>query len=312
MSEPVRPIRERLWILARVPLLPFVLFLPILGFGWAHWDRALPLRAGESEALLLVLAAWTALQIGTMWLNAHLDRDDGPVLLGRAVPVPRAALPAGYLALVVAVVLGLLVSPMVGVIVTVSAILAVLYSHPRFRWKGHPFAGPAVNCVGYGLLSPLAGWVVVRVSANPRTLMVWLLSGVGVLGCYFAAQAFQREEDSRRGYRTLVVLAGPKAVLTLTRCLFGAGFLIGLAAALLGWFPRLCLLAAPFGWWIDRRLARWSRLPEGGNERMARGLVLLLCAGALFTIGLAYADYAIDYFNDRPVCGLATAGGRPE
>ena len=50
-----------------------------------------------------------------------------------------------------------------------------------------------------------------------RTVVVWLCGGSGVLGCYFAVQAFQADEDRARGYRTLVATHGPKAVLLAGR-----------------------------------------------------------------------------------------------
>ena len=57
------------------------------------------------SALALVLLAWVALHAGTLWLNAALDRDEGEVLWGRAVPVPANAALGGYAALVGTVVL---------------------------------------------------------------------------------------------------------------------------------------------------------------------------------------------------------------
>src|SRR4051794_3330508 len=88
------------WLLARPRLMPYVLLLPVVGFGWAHWDRALELHG--DGALVLVLLAWTCLQAGTLWLNASLDRDHGPVLMGRSVPLPHGLVVGGYLALLAA------------------------------------------------------------------------------------------------------------------------------------------------------------------------------------------------------------------
>src|SRR5271155_3822962 len=90
-----------LWILARPRLMPFVLLLPIVGFGWGHWDRALDLRG--AAGLPWVLAAWLLLQTGTLLLNAALDRDSGEILMGRPVDVPQMTAAYGYAALVIAV-----------------------------------------------------------------------------------------------------------------------------------------------------------------------------------------------------------------
>jgi 4-hydroxybenzoate polyprenyltransferase len=298
-----------LFELARPRLLPFVLLLPLVGFGWAHWDRALALRGGSH--LLCVWAAWTALQAGTLWLNAALDRDKGEVLFGRAVSVPPRIVPTAYLALLGGVALGFVGAPSAGWAAAACAVLAVLYSHPRTVWKAHPVLGPLVNGVGYGLLSPLAGWAVVRVAPDARTIIVWLLAGLAVLGCYFAAQTFQGDEDQARGYRTLVATHGPHATLLAGRVCIGVALLGGTALAAVGWLPRLCLVALPLGWWIDRWLRRWSELPDGGSERWARGLALRMLIAGLVCVGLAYVDYGMELVTEAPAAGQGTAGGHP-
>ena len=296
--------------LARPRLLPFVLFLPLVGFGWAHWDRALPLEDGEEERLLLVLLGWSALQTGTMWLNAALDQDKGDTR-PTALPVPPGIVPCGLVALLAGVGLCFAANPLAGLSSLICAGLSLLYSHPATVWKGHPVGGPVVNGIGYGLLSPLAGWAVVGVNPNIRSLLVWLAGGMGTLGCYFAAQAFQRQEDAARGYRTLVVTHGSQGALRAARICLGLGFLVGMALAAFGWLPRSCLVGVPLWLWLDRWLRRWSMQPAGGGERWARGLAVRLLVGAVVAIGVATADYIDDLFRGGPVAGLATVRGRP-
>jgi 4-hydroxybenzoate polyprenyltransferase len=263
------------------------------------------------EGLLLVVLGWAGLQTGTMWLNAALDRDRGEVLFGRPVLVPGGVVAWGLAALLAGVGSCFLANPFAGTLALVCSGLSVAYSHPALAWKAHPLGGPAVNGVGYGLLSPLAGWTVVEVAADLRSVLVWLLGGLGTLGCYFAAQAFQREEDAARGYRTLVVTHGPAGALTAARVCLGIGFLGGTLLSGLGWLPRLCLIALPVGLWVDRWLRLGVRQPRGGGERWARGLAGRLLVGAALGIGAALADYCVDLAGDGPVAGLATARGRP-
>src|SRR5262249_49176546 len=116
--------------------MPFVLLLPIVGFGWGHWDRALTLR-GEA-GLPWVLLAGLLLQAGTMWLNAALDRDSGEILMSRAIPVPKSTALWGYLALALAVGCAFVGHFISGCACATCAILAILYSHPATVWKGHP------------------------------------------------------------------------------------------------------------------------------------------------------------------------------
>ncbi|MEO0603173.1 MAG: hypothetical protein AAF211_17170, partial [Myxococcota bacterium] len=177
------------WALSRPRLAPFVVLLPFLGWAYAHWDRALPTQ--NAGAFLGVAVAWWWLHAGTLWLNAAVDRDEGEVLMGESVPVPPHTAWLGYVGLAVSVGLAALAHPVAGVAAAISALMAVLYSHPATLWKAHPVGGPFVNWFGYGILSPLAGWATADVAINPRTVVLWALGSVGVLGAYFAAQAFQ-------------------------------------------------------------------------------------------------------------------------
>jgi 4-hydroxybenzoate polyprenyltransferase len=309
MGTETPSLARALWVLARPRLIPFVLLLPVVGFGWGHWDRALDLRG--AGGLPLVVVAWLLLQCATMWLNAALDRDSGEVLWGRAIAVPRETSFVAYVALVLAVALASIANLISGAACAACATLAVLYSHPATAWKGHAFLGPLVNILGYGLLSTLAGWALVGVPQDTRTILVWPLGAFGLLGCYFAVQAFQADEDRARGYRTLVATHGPRAVLLAARLCIGVGFVGGVLLAVFGWLPRLCLVGFGLWVWIDRYLAKWSRQPGGGDERWARGLALRLLVAALCAITLAYTDFFIDMYRHQPVCGLGTAAGHP-
>jgi 4-hydroxybenzoate polyprenyltransferase len=286
-----------------------VVLLPLVGYGWAHWDRALTPVGGRDLAWVLV--AWALLHAGTLWLNAAVDRDEGEVLMGAAIPVPAGIQHWGFGALLVSVALAVIADPLSGTAAALCAALAVLYSHPATLWKGHSVLGPVVNGVGYALLSPLAGWAVVDVTPNARTLVVWALGAVGILGCYFAAQAFQGPEDAARGYRTLVVTHGPRAAVLAGRVSIGVGFLVCVVLAAVGWFPRICLLAVPTGVWVDRWFARWMHQPDGGNERWARGMANRLLASGLLVLGLVLGVYFDQVRREVPVAGLGTAAGHP-
>ncbi len=292
--------------LGRLRLLPFVLILPTLGYGWAHWDRALHLRA--PAALIQVLVAWSLLHLGTMWLNADRDRDTGPVLFGRPTAVPPATGALGLLCLLAAFGLG---APVVGWIIGLCALLAVAYSHPRTAWKGHPIGGPAVNVSGYGVLSPLAGWAVVGVAPNPRSALALTLCALVVCGCTFAAQAFQEDEDRARGDRTLVTRLGPARTLHVARLCIDIALLGGIALAALGWLPRTCLALTPAALWIDRYMRDWAQQPGGGDEGRARGLIWRLLATGAAAVLCAWLAHVGQVFADLPAAGRGTTGGLP-
>lgn len=297
------------WRLARPRLLPFVLSLPGLGYGLAHWDRALPLVGFGS--FLGVLGAWTALHAGTLWLNAALDRDEGPVLLGSPAGVPPGLVRWGIVALGVAVGVGLAVDVVVGGLALAAAVLAWAYSRPGDPWKARPWLGPVVNVVGYGVLSPLAGVVVVGVAPTPRLLASLALVPVGVLGSFFLAQAFQGPEDRARGYGTYVARHGAAATIRAARTCFGLAAFGALALVAVGWWPRVLLGVLPVALGLDRALVRWGDDGEAASAEGALVAARWAVGVAACAVALAFADHAARSLAGLPVAGLGTPAGRP-
>jgi hypothetical protein len=300
------------WTLARPALAPFVVALPLAGYGWALWSYALPAVALRS--LLGLAASWTALHVGTMWLNAARDRDEGPVLLGAPVAPPPGLAWMGAAALAVAVLVAARWAVQALAPLVLCAALAVAYStpwRPRAAWKGHPWAGPLTNLLGYGALSPWAGARLVGVPLDARTAWVWFGFGWGVMACYLLAQAFQGDEDRARGDRTPVARWGAAETLRGARACAAVAWGLALGLAAWGWLPRPVLLAVPAVVQADATLARCAALPDGGGPsgavRVARGWAAAVAwawAGAWVAHGYGCATGA-------PLAGLGTAGGIP-
>lgn len=298
-----------LWVLSRPALTPYVLALVGVGYGWAHWDRALPLT--EPGGFALILTAWALLHAGTLWLNAAVDQDEGEVLFGTAIRPPPETEAAGYVALLVGLPIALRAGLVAGGAYLACAALAVLYSHPRVLWKADPLGGPVVNVLGYGLLSPLAGWAVVGVAPNPRTAVAWLLCGAGVFGVYLAAQAFQQAEDRARGYRTLVATRGPRVVLQMALWTLRLAMGVAFALVIAGWIPRLAGIGLLAWVGVDAHLRGWRALPDGGSEQHARVFAGQMLRLVLLVVLAVFVQYAIDSVRGLPVAGLGTAAGRP-
>ncbi len=298
-----------LWRLGRPRLVLHLLAMVFGGYGWAHWNRALP--ATGADQLAWVVGAWVALHFGTMWLNAAVDRDEGEVFFGEAVPVPPHAAASGYAALAVAVLLATRANPFALGLTALCAALSVAYSHPSILWKGHPVMGPVVNVVGYGIATPAVGWSCVGVPADPRTLAMLALVATAVLGAYFAAQAFQEHEDRARGYRTLVVTHGPRAAVDAASALLGAAWMGLMVLAAVGWLPRPILLLAPGWWWVQRLFVAWREAPGGGSEAWARELARRVGLLSLALFALVFAEYARESIRGEPVAGFGTASGHP-
>jgi 4-hydroxybenzoate polyprenyltransferase len=165
-----------------------------------------------------------------------------------------------------------------------------------------------VNIVGYGLLSPLAGWLLVHTEPTRRTLPALLLLACWIGGTYFGAQAFQGEEDRQRGYRTLVATHGASAAVRLARWGFAVGLWGAVALAALGWFPRALAVALIPWLLLDRHLARWQAEGEVADgalraRKMLRGGVLV----AVTVIAAVTVQHVVVLLDGGQPAGLGTA-----
>lgn len=263
-------------------MVPFVLLLPALGFGWGQYEHRLDLHG--LAGFVWTLPAWALIHVGTMWFNAALDRDQEEVLFGRAVPVPPDAGRWGLAALGLSLPLAALASPTSALAAAGCVVMAVAYSHPRLRLKGHPLGGPAINALGYGLLSPLAGWAALQLPAQPGSAMVLPLLPLGLLGPYFVAQVHQEQADRSRGYRTLVVTHGPRACVVAGTAAIALALLWGLALVGLGVAPRQAALGALPWLFVVAWLWRQRTDAARHGSALARGLLLRMALATMITI----------------------------
>ena len=119
--------------------------------------------AGRGEQLgpaLLGLVLWVGcLNGGTLALNSAFDRDEGDIAYLRNPPPPPRRLAAFALSLMAAgQAAALLLPALYQAVYAVCFALSVLYSVPPFRLKAVAGADWVINTVGFGTLTPLAGW----------------------------------------------------------------------------------------------------------------------------------------------------------
>ena len=265
-----------------------LLAVPLTGYGFAHWDYGIEAR--RPLALAFVLAAWSLLSAGSLWLNAALDGDEEGALFSNRVARPKHLVAFGYLALALSVAFAFIAGPWSGAACFACAALAILYSHPRTMWKAHPLFGPFVNGVGYGLLSWIAGFAIVGVAMSARTAAAMSLLTLFILGMYFAAQAYQREDDARRGYRTLVVTRGPAACLRVATICMRVTLASVFVLAAFGIYPRLVLLGFPAFILAERTMSRWRLAPGGGTPALAAEFAMRMLGGGTILVTLATID----------------------
>jgi 4-hydroxybenzoate polyprenyltransferase len=300
-------------VLSRPAGMLLVALLPILGFVFAYWDHGcIELAAISVPRLALLALIWAVPHAGTMWLNAALDRDEAPTLFGRKAAVPAHIEAWAYGSLALSLAAAAWLGWWLFLSVLGCALLSVLYSHPRTAWKGHALLGPLVNVLGYGVLSPLGGFFFAGFPPTLRGLAVLLTALPWIATAYFAAQAFQEDEDRARGYRTLVATRGAAFTLQVTRGMFLAALALTAGLAALGWFPRLILASLPLFFWVDRLLVAWTEVPGGGDAGWAKRYFLRLTATGLAVLALVSLDYELSIRSTGRPGGLTTASGRSE
>jgi len=247
-------------------------------------------RLGALGVALLVVVV--LVNGGTLAINSAYDRDAGDVgYLDAPPPVPRH-LVAFSLALIA---LGVVVAALVGgaflATTLVCAAMSLLYSVPPVRLKAVAGADWLINMLGFGTLTPYAGW---SVTGRPLTdVAAWTLAGFCPLfaALYPLTQLYQLDEDRARGDRTLalVVGVGPSLALSVVATLAAfacfarataladasAAGVAGIALALVAWLAAL-----------GRWLVRHRRMAPGDHKR---GMYLALGAWALTDLAIVAA-----------------------
>lgn len=243
---------------------------------------------------LLGVTLWVVfLNGGTLAINSAFDRDEGDIgYLRRPPPPPPYLFAWGLGLMLVGLAAALLALPIAyGGAYAACVVLSILYSAPPARLKAVAGADWAINLVGFGVLTPLAGWFA---TGAPLTRWgVLVLAGFGLLfaALYPLTQLYQLDEDRARGDRTLAMLLGARrslgialiATLGAFACFAGAGVVRGwalldwhwttLASALLAWL----LVLVP---WF-RRAKTW---PAAAQQR---GMYLALAAWAVTDVAIA-------------------------
>jgi 4-hydroxybenzoate polyprenyltransferase len=244
---------------------------------------------GEHLArVVLGLLLWVVcLNGGTLALNSAYDKDEGDIAYLRRPPPPPRYLAAFSLGLMF---LGLLLASLLpGEFQTVYAIclvLSVLYSVPPFRLKAVPGADWLINMVGFGTLTPYAGWASTGLPLQAAAGVVLLGFCSLFAALYPLTQIYQFEEDSRRGDRTLALTLGVKGSLLVSAGAAAAGYVVFvMAGSLAGWGRddawRWTLLALSAVVWAVV-LLKWIRGHHSmGPREHQRGMYQALAAWAV-------------------------------
>ncbi|HEY6948567.1 MAG TPA: UbiA family prenyltransferase, partial [Gemmatimonadales bacterium] len=247
----------------------------------------------------LGLLAWVVgLNGGTLAINSAFDRDEGDVAYLRDPPPPPAHLFGFGLGLMGAGQgLALLLPAAFARAYAVCFALSILYSVPPFRLKAVAGADWLINMIGFGTLTPFAGWAATGLPVDPARGMVLLAFCPLFAALYPLTQLYQMEEDRRRGDRTLALrlgvrrsLAAAVAATALALGLLVAGGVRGgwrlHASADLARWGGIVIAGVAWGAVLLPWLARYRVLPAAEHQRR---MYLALGAWAVTDVVVAVA-----------------------
>ena len=303
LHNAIRLMRPDQWTILTLHFLVPLMMMAPGAQGGGCW-----LNPASGAVLLMGWFCWVvALNGSTLAFNSAFDRDTGPVAYLPDPPPPPPWLAGGALGLMVlGVALSwLIIGLSMALLMAVCVGLSVLYSAPPARLKSRPGLDLAVNALGYGAGSTVAGFLTARAAyfgspgacaAGGWKTVAWpglqgplaeqfqgVLAGGGegvVLGfgllfgsLYPLTQLYQMDADLERGDRTLVTALGPRLSLLLAVALaVGAtgAFLHGLVTRGAGLALLLPLLA--MGSWMAHLLRWMAQEPERKTEEREKGM----------------------------------------
>lgn len=174
--------------------------------------------AAHSPALGTGLIAWVLLlNGGTLAINSAFDRDDGDIgYLDDPPPVPRHLARWGFFLMLAGQAVAFSLPRGFSIAYTLCFAMSLLYSVPPVRLKAVAGADWIINMIGFGTLTPYAGWAL---TGLPLTRAgAWALGGFAPLfaALYPLTQLYQLEEDRARGDRTLVLALGVRESLVVS------------------------------------------------------------------------------------------------
>jgi len=202
----------------------------------AHFLLGTLIATGFRMPLKASILGWFVFVVlmngGTLAINSAFDQDEGDVgYLRRPPKPPKYLLHVSSLMLAASLGLGFLLPPLFAWSNGICVVMSVLYSVPPARLKARAGWDLVINCIGFGFLTPLAGW---GLTGRPLSAAIaWTFVGFAFLfgALYPMTQIYQIDEDRARGDRTLVIHLGESLSLAFALVLALAAhacFLFGL------------------------------------------------------------------------------------
>jgi len=277
-------LRPREWpIMAAHTALGFILAEGVLGI----------VRRQHFGALAAGLAIWVILgNGGTLSINSAYDKDDGDIGYLDAPPAPPPHLARFALILMAAGQgLALLLGSRFALAYAACFAMSLAYSVPPLRLKAVAGADWLINMVGFGTLTPYAGWAITgRVLPSGMAVVLWSFCAL-FASLYPLTQLYQLEEDARRGDRTLALMLGMRGSLIVAIGAAAVAFaMLAWAASraeVAGWqWGALAVAAASWAVVLLPWLVRHGRMTVAEHQR---GMYAALTAWAVTDLAVIAA-----------------------
>ncbi len=165
---------------------------------------------------------------GTNVYNSYFDKDEGPI--GGLEHPPKVERWMYYIAWIIQII-GLIISTILmrlfGLIFIFSILLFWIYSSPTLRFKGKPLLSFLVIGIGTVFNTTILGYIMAGGTGLPTNLVI---SAIGasflILSMYPVSQAYQIDEDKKRGDTTFAVKYGIKGIKINYATLFILGIIL--------------------------------------------------------------------------------------
>ncbi len=173
------------------------------------------LHGEQLGSLIAGLLIWVILgNGGTLAINSAFDKDEGDIgYLDAPPPAPARLAPFALAMMAAGQVLAFALPVGFALAYAACFVMSLVYSVPPVRLKAVAGADWLINMIGFGTLTPYAGWAITgRPLPGVMAVVLWSFCAL-FASLYPLTQLYQFDEDTRRGDRTLALMLGMRGSL---------------------------------------------------------------------------------------------------